>query len=105
MSDRDIFVGVMIVCLINGIFSPFIIYVLGLAPLWVPGFLATEPGMIAYFSSLILSTLTLMASGVPAALYERLVGDGGSSRTSASIWLGGALFLSIPAFARLAGGL
>jgi hypothetical protein len=71
MSDRDLVVGVMLVCLINGIFSPALLLVLGLAPLWVPTFLASEPGMIAYFSSLIVSTLTLMLSGVPAALFER----------------------------------
>jgi uncharacterized protein YqgC (DUF456 family) len=105
MSDRDLVVGVMLVCLLNGIFSPALLLVLGLAPLWVPTFLASEPGMIAYFSSLIVSTLTLMLSGVPAALFERFAGDGTRSVTSATIWLVGALFLSLPAFGRLAGGL
>jgi hypothetical protein len=46
-----------------------------------------------------------MLSGVPAALFERFAGDGTRSVTSATIWLVGALFLSLPAFARLSGGL
>jgi hypothetical protein len=53
---------------------------------------------IAYFSSLMLSTATVILGGIPAALYERLAGiEGDSTVTSLWIWLAGTAILTIPA--------
>ena len=50
--------------------------------------------------SILLSTATLLLSGVIAALYERLVEN--QTLASSWIWLGGALLLTLPVLARLA---
>ena len=47
-------------------------------------------------SALILSTLTLMLAGVPAALYQRLSGNANMMIASA-IWFAGAALLTLPA--------
>jgi hypothetical protein len=54
----------------------------------------TQPVYMA--SALILSTLTLMVAGVPAALYERLAGVTKPAITGA-IWLAGVVLLTLPA--------
>ena len=87
----------VIVCLLNGLFSPFILFFVGTAGLWLPWFLLGEPGWLLYLSSLAVATLTLLLSGVPAALYERLSGSAETNAASATVWLGSALVLSIPA--------
>jgi hypothetical protein len=48
----------------------------------------------------LLSSATLLFSGVPAALYERLVDRDTESTASMWIWLAGAALLSAPAVAR-----
>ena len=83
--------------ILNGIFSPALIAVFALQGIWYPFFLPPALPMVFALSSLILSTLTLMAGGIPAALYERLAGGGTSSFTSGLIWLGGVLLLTVPA--------
>ena len=66
------FVLVAAVSVANGILSPFIAIVFNLSPIWMPELLPHTPGILFYLSSLILATATLLASGVPAALFERL---------------------------------
>jgi hypothetical protein len=83
--------------ILNGIFSPALIAVIALQGLWYPFFLPPMLPLVFALSSLILSTLTLMIGGVPAALYERIFGDGTSSFTSGLIWLGCVLLLTLPA--------
>jgi hypothetical protein len=83
--------------ILNGIFSPVLIAVFALQGIWYPFFLPPVLGLVFAFSSLILSTLTLMVAGVPAALFERLASDGKSSFTSGLIWLAGVILLTFPA--------
>lgn len=97
MSAREIFVAIVVVCLLNGVFSPAVVLVFYGAPLWYPGFLPLNSSLALYLSSLLLSTATLILSGVPAALWERLSGSGRSTPASMAIWLAAALLLSIPA--------
>lgn len=89
-----IIVGLAIV---NGIFSPALIIVFALQGIWYPMFLPPMLPLVFALSSLILSTLTLMIGGVPAALYERIAGGGKSSFVSGLIWLAGVLVLTFPA--------
>jgi hypothetical protein len=60
-------------------------------------------GWVLFFSSLLVSSATLLVSGIPAALYERLVDRGQGGNFAMVIWLGGAVLLAVPAFRHLLG--
>ncbi|MGE5145723.1 MAG: hypothetical protein ACM3N5_03190 [Candidatus Eiseniibacteriota bacterium] len=97
MDRQSLLVIVLVVSVVNGIFSPAVGIALPLAVVWLPDFLPHEPSWAFYFSSLLISSATLLLSGVPAALYERTVDRDGTSLISMYIWLAGAVFLSLPA--------
>ncbi len=82
--------------IINGMFSPLLALVFALQGLWYPFFLPSAISLAFALSSLLLSTLYLMVSGLPAALYERLAGNGTTSFTSRVIWLASMAILSLP---------
>lgn len=51
-----------------------------------------------YFSSLLVSTATIILAGIPAAIYERFSGaKDDSTVTSMWIWAGGTMALTLPA--------
>jgi hypothetical protein len=100
MNVRDLFIGVVIVSGMNGLASPYVFFAMVAWRAWLPEFLAVNPMMIQYMASLLISTGTLIFSGMPAAIYERVSGSPASTRVSMMIWLGGALFLSLPTAAR-----
>ena len=102
MDRQTLLVIILTLCVVNGIFSPAITFALPLAAVWMPDFLPREPSWVFYFSSLLVSSATLLVSGVPAALYERLIDRDGSSQVSMFIWLAGAIVLSLPALDTLA---
>lgn len=58
--------------------------------------LVSSPILLFYFSSLLLSLVTLMLAGVPAAIYERIKGHKESTPISIGIWLAGTIFLTMP---------
>jgi hypothetical protein len=96
MSQNHI-VLIVGLAILNGIFSPALIAIFALNGLWYPFFLPPMLPLVFALSSLILSTMTLMIAGVPAALYERVADGGKSSFTSGMIWFGGVLVLTLPA--------
>lgn len=96
MMDRNALVPVMAVAIVNGIFSPWVLGVFLLYPVWYPSWAPMLAQPVYMASALILSTLTLMVAGVPAALYERLAGAARPTVTAA-IWLAGAVLLTLPA--------
>ena len=85
------------VAIINGLFSPALIAVLAFQGIWYPFFLPSSLSLILMLCSLIVSTITLMIGGIPAALYERFVSGGQASIMSGFIWLAGVLLLTLPA--------
>lgn len=97
MSREQLFVMVLLVCIFNGIFSPWVFIAVGFAPAWLPGFIAYEPGPLFYGASLLISTLTLLLSALPAALVERLLRSEVGPVGALWIWLAGAGILAIPA--------
>lgn len=100
--DRETSIFVLVaIAIANGIFSPFLIVLVAVMPAWYPGFLPVSPNMVFYLASLICSTLTLMLSGVAAALFERLTGRRQTDGTAFAVWIAAASFLSLPAAARL----
>lgn len=94
--DRNALVPVMAVAIVNGIFSPWVLAVFLLYPVWFPSWAPTYTQVVYMASALILSTLTIMVAGVPAALYERFAGTPRGTVTAA-IWLAGAVLLTLPA--------
>ena len=56
---------------------------------------------VLFWSSILLASATLLFSGVPAALYERLVERDPNAAASMWIWLVGAAALCLPAVVRV----
>lgn len=101
VRSRHLLIATVLIAIANGILSPWIAIVVAFAPLWYPAWAPTTPQVLLMMSSLVLSTLTLLLAGVPAALYERATGTGQSGTASLTIWLGAAALLSLPAVERL----
>jgi hypothetical protein len=93
--DRQTLLLVVIgVCLVNGIFSPYLNIALPVTAALMPELFPRTIEWVLFWSSVLLSTATLLFSGVPAALYERLVEA--ESTVSMWVWLAGAALLTAP---------
>jgi len=88
------------VCLVNGIFSPFLSIAIPMTVALMPELFPRTMEWVLFWSSILVSTATLLFSGVPAALYERWSGAARDSAVSAWIWLAGAALLTLPAAKR-----
>jgi hypothetical protein len=89
-------------CIVNGIFSPAVAAVFPLVLAFSPAFFFGMAGVF-FLTSLIVSTGTLILSGIPAALFERATGRTQSDATSMIIWAVGAAALSFKGFERAIG--
>jgi hypothetical protein len=96
MKPRHVFVATVFVCIVNGILSPAVAFVFWFAPVWAPTIFAPSGQVLLLLTSLIVSTATLILSGVPAAIYERLAGLERSNEISMGLWLVGAMLLTLP---------
>ena len=94
--DRNALVPVMAVAIVNGIFSPWVLVVFVFYPVWYPMWAPAYTQVVYMLSALILSTLTIMLAGVPAALYERL-SSAPRPAVATVIWLVGVVLLTLPA--------
>jgi hypothetical protein len=97
---RDmLLVGILGASILNGMhFSPWFDPAFVLTkPFFQITFMISSPLLIFYFTSLMLSTLTVMLAGVPAAVFERVTGRKETDAVSLGIWLAAAVLLSIPA--------
>jgi len=98
MIDRGILFPIIIgVCIVNGIFSPYLAIALQVVPILMPEMFPKNVHWALFFSSVFVSSATLLAGGVPAALYERFFAPDERSVASMWIWLGAATLLSLPA--------
>ena len=88
-------------CIVNGIFSPLLTLAIPVTAVLMPEMFPRSIEWVLFWSSILLATATLLFSGVPAALYERLVERDPGAATSMWIWLAGAAALSLPAIVRL----
>lgn len=103
MLDRHtLLVMVLGLSIINGIFSPYLNIAVPVSAALLPELFPRTVEWVLFWGSVLLSSATLLVSGVPAALYERLVGDDPEATISMWIWLACAAFLTSPAVARLA---
>ena len=99
-EPRTIFAAIALVALFNGLFSPLVAVAWKLMPLLFPILVAAPTPLVFVSSSIALALVTLVLSGLPAAIYERATGER-ASPISMGIWLMAAIFLSLPAFSVL----
>ncbi|MGE4221161.1 MAG: hypothetical protein AB7G39_17080 [Alphaproteobacteria bacterium] len=90
------FPAVLLVCIVNGMTSPFVDLLFFRAADWLPIAALGNLAIVFYLCSLATATLTLLAAGVPAALFERVTGRTESDAASFTIWAIGALVLTLP---------
>jgi hypothetical protein len=103
MLDRQTLLLIVLgVCLVNGIFSPYLNIAVPVTAALMPELFPRTVEWVLFWSSILLSSATLLFSGVPAALYERLVERDPGSAVSMWIWLAGAAALTLPVARRLA---
>jgi hypothetical protein len=102
MLDRQtLFPLILGVCIVNGIFSPYLTFAIPVTAVLLPELFPRTIEWVLFWSSILLASATLLFSGVPAALYERLVERDPDAVTSTWIWLAGAAALCLPAVLRL----
>jgi hypothetical protein len=87
--------------IVNGIFSPYLNIAVPVSAALLPELFPRTVEWVLFWGSVLLSSATLLVSGVPAALYERLAGDDPEATTSMWIWFGCAAALSFPAVQRV----
>jgi hypothetical protein len=66
--------------------------------------LRSGPQLYQSLTSVLISLMTLLLAGIPAAIYERIRGLKASTPVSLSIWLVAAALLSLPTFMSMLGG-
>jgi hypothetical protein len=66
-------------------------------------FFIASPTVFFYLTSVVLTLLTVLIAGIPAAIYERIRGLRQSTPISLAIWLAVAVLLALPAIMNLLG--
>lgn len=97
MQNKQLLFGIVGLSIANGIFSPWLLAIFVFHPLWYPWFLPGITEVVVAISSMILSTMTIMAAGVPAALFEMVTGRKQTDAASMAIWFVAAAALTLPA--------
>ena len=99
MQRHWYYIGIAFFGMINGLFNQLallfaLIHVQILAPALLFG--SVPPTLM--FSSLMVSTATVILGGIPAAVYEHTIGaKDDSTEASLWIWLAGTALLTLPA--------
>ena len=99
MERQWYFVGIAFFGMINGLFNQLWLW-FALIPMQIlaPALLFGNVSLTLMFSSLMVSTATIVLAGIPAALYERFTGQReDSNAVSLWIWLAGTALLTLPA--------
>lgn len=94
----------VLIAILNGLISPFVIMMLLNPLVWMPHFLLGYPQVMIYLACLSTSSLTLLVAGVPAALYERMTGQETEEGLSVWIWFAGVVLLTLPGIHNLMTG-
>jgi hypothetical protein len=102
MPERQTLVSFIVgLCIVNGIFSPYLKVAIPVAAGLLPELFPRTIEWVLFWSSMLVASATLIFSGVPAALYERLVRPAADAAAPVWIWLGGATILTLPALIRV----
>jgi hypothetical protein len=96
--DRNLYyIGIAFFGMINGLFN-WLLFALIHVQILAPALLFGSLGLTLMFSSLMVSTATIILGGIPAAIYERVIGaKEDSTEASLWIWLAGTALLTLPA--------
>jgi hypothetical protein len=99
MERQMYFIGIAFFGMINGLFNQlWLLFALIHVQLLAPALLFGSVPLTLMFSSLMVSTATVVLGGIPAAIYERLAGmKDDSDVVSLWIWLAGTALLALPA--------
>ena len=101
MLDRQTLLLVVLgLSIVNGIFSPYLNIAIPVSAALMPELFPRTVEWVLFFGSLLVASATLLFSGVPAALYERLIARESQSAVSMWIWLAGAAALCLPVIGR-----
>ena len=98
--DRNLYyVAIAFFGMINGLFNQSaLLFALVHMQMLAPALLFGSVPLTLLFSSLMVSTATIILGGIPAAIYERLIGaNDDSTELSLWVWLAGTAILTIPA--------
>ncbi|MCC7485756.1 MAG: hypothetical protein IT529_12320 [Burkholderiales bacterium] len=101
LDRRTLLLLIVGLAIVNGIFSPYLRIALPVSAALMPELFPRTAEWVLFWGSILLSSATLLVSGVPAALYERLVDRDATGMASMWIWFAGATLLSLPAVQRL----
>src|SRR5712691_7046538 len=99
MNRNIYYIGIAFFGMINGIFNQLaLLFALIHMQILAPSLLFGSTSLTLMFSSLMVSTATIILAGIPAAIYERFIGAKDDSTIgSLWIWLAGTAILTIPA--------
>jgi hypothetical protein len=98
--DRNFYyIGIAGFGMINGLFNQALVpFGYLFAKVLAPALLFGSESLTLMFASLMVSTATIIAGGIPAAIYERIIGaKEDSTDASLWIWLAGTALLTLPA--------
>ncbi|HEX2138772.1 MAG TPA: hypothetical protein VHG33_03560 [Woeseiaceae bacterium] len=99
MNHNYYYIAIAFFGMINGLFNQVaVLFALIHVQILSPALLFGSVPLTLLFSSLMVSTATIILAGIPAAIYERMTGSGeDSTEASLWIWLAGTAILSLPA--------
>jgi hypothetical protein len=99
MDRTFYFVAIALFGMINGLFNQtWLLFALIHMQILAPALLFGSVPLTLMFSSLMVSTATIILGGIPAALYERFIGrTDDSTDPSLWIWLAATALLTLPA--------
>jgi hypothetical protein len=98
MERNYYYVGIAFFGTINGLFNQdALIFTLVHMQILAPALLFGSVSLTLMFSSLMVSTGTIILGGIPAAIYERATAKDDSTEVSLWIWLAGTGILTLPA--------
>lgn len=98
--DRNFYyLGIAFFGMVNGLFNQAVVpFAYLFAKVLAPALLFGSESLTLLFASLMASTATIIAGGIPAAIYERLIGaKDDSTEASLWIWLAGTALLTLSA--------
>ena len=101
IERHNLLLIVLGLAIVNGIFSPLLAVAIPVSAVLMPEIFPRTIQWVLFWSSILLASATLLFSGIPAALYERLVARDRDDTTSMWIWLAGAATLSLPTIIRV----
>lgn len=99
MNRNFYYIGIAFFGMVNGMFNQVgLLFALIHVQILAPTLLFGSVSLTLLFSSLMVSTATIIVGGIPAAIYERFLGiKDDSTETSLWIWLAGTGILTVPA--------